>query len=82
MPEPVRTVTKADLGVRTGIDLQPIVFAPCPRLTLEGEASIHVGGPDRQTQVIAPPLPVHIATASACDRAHKAGRIATIDLVD
>lgn len=82
IPEPIRTDATADIGVRAGIDLQPIVLDQCLRLslgplpptriclpnrqhvgvtlfgvevfglTLEGQANIIVGEPERQTQII------------------------------
>jgi hypothetical protein len=82
IPEPIRTDAKADVGLRAGIDLQPVVFDQCLRLslgplpatriclpnrqhvgltlfgvevfgiTLEGEANILVGEPERQTQIV------------------------------
>lgn len=82
IPEPIRTDAKADVGLRAGIDLQPVVFDQCLRLslgplpptriclpnrqhvgltlfgvevfgiTLEGEANILVGEPERQTHIV------------------------------
>ena len=83
--EPIRSDAKADVGLRAGIDLEPVVLDQCLRLslaplpatriclpnrqrigltlfgvevfglTLEGEANILVGPPERQTHIIKKP---------------------------
>ncbi len=86
VPDPIRTDAKADgkldVNLKSGIDLQPVVFDQCLRLslgplpsthiclpnrqhvgltifgvevfglTVEGEAKIVVGAPQRQTQIM------------------------------
>lgn len=48
IPEPVRTDAKADVGLRAGIDLQPVVFDQCLRLSLGPLPPTRICLPNRQ----------------------------------
>ncbi|UVO49699.1 hypothetical protein M0208_03925 [Sphingomonas sp. SUN019] len=48
IPEPIRTNATADLGLRAGIDLQPVVVDQCLRLSLGPLPATRICLPNRQ----------------------------------